>query len=373
MNTQTSWFSLIELLVGILIVSFVIIAWFQSLSAVWIAKAKLIEHTRIEKQSYFAAERFFELIKRWWTIDYEEYWNRYSFNTGYINGHFQNQTGFWNFGASGNPGTNNYAGGFYYCESGNGSVNSMGTWWCLTSFNNPWANYDAEPQRYGQYELQFIDHNSDADASWDEDGDGNIIWDADDLYLGIWPEAFPNGIDLWELYLINEAGDERTYFRWHIDLDSSAPTWATCTGTQTLTWTGCLWTIEFLKLVGTDSWYNHLDDGSTGDNDGLIDTWRIHPDFSGDGSSPIAWSNSTDYWQAIFPNDIHVSRAEFYLYPNKNLKSSWRDSSENIKLAPYLQLHLTLEPWWKEKKRISWVSPTTDISTTIQLLDIDLQ
>jgi len=89
------------------------IAAFQTLSSVWIAKIKIIEQAEIEKQAFFSSERFFELIKKWGTIDYEEYWNRYSYNTDYLNGHFDEISGFWNQGT------------IYNCISGVWLVNQI--------------------------------------------------------------------------------------------------------------------------------------------------------------------------------------------------------------------------------------------------------
>ena len=371
MKHNTFAFSLIELLVWILIVSFIVLAGFQSLSAVGIAKIKLIEKTRIEKEAYYASERFFELIKKWGTIDYEEYWNRSSFDQEYASGHFKNQSGFWNFGVGGIIESSTFGGWLYFCESENRV--SMGVNGCLSAFNNPSADYEGSFQRYGQYALQFIDHNSDFDASGDEDWDGKIVGDADDLYLWIWPDAFLEWQNITELYLINTEWNERTYFRWSIQTDPDNPSWWICNTELRPLWQECRWTIEFLKLIGSDSWYNHLNNGWAWDNDGLVDTWNIHPDFTGTWLPIIAWTTTADYWQPIFSDTIHVSRAEFFLYPNKDLLSSWRDTSESIKVSPYLQLRLTLEPSWKERRKIRWLSPETTIRSTVQLLDIDLQ
>jgi hypothetical protein len=37
---------------------------FQALSAIGVGKVKLIEQTQVEKQAYFAGEKFFEMIKK---------------------------------------------------------------------------------------------------------------------------------------------------------------------------------------------------------------------------------------------------------------------------------------------------------------------
>lgn len=382
MKRNISWFSLVEILVWILIVAIIMIAWFQALASIWIWKIKLIERTRIEKQSYFAAEKFFELLKKWGTIDYEEYWNRYSNDTSYSSGYFLEPSGFWNFWHTWLVGTTTYGPILYFCRSK--VAESMWTNGCLDDFNTNGTNTDISrvwPQNYWQYSYQFIDYNSDADNDGgDEDGEGlfyDFMWDDDDLYLGIGPDAFPEWIDVWELYLINSDKDERTYFRWNVQVDPNALPGSPCNGTKIMTGTWCLGTIQFLKLVGSDEWYDHASDGWVFQDDGVIDTWRIHPDFDPNYNppalTPVAGSDTNMYWQDIFPDTIHVSQAEFYLYPNKDTTYSWRDTSDTLKVAPYLELKLTLQPSWKQKKKIRWEVPSVEIATTIQLLDFDLR
>jgi prepilin-type N-terminal cleavage/methylation domain-containing protein len=395
-NTNT-WFSLIEILLGMLIVSIIMVSAFQALSAVWIAKVKLIERTKIEKQAYFATEKFFEMIKKWGTIDYEEYWNRYSHNTLYDSGYFDITSGFWNFWDNTSTENTNYGRKPYYCLSWPGT--SMWTDGCLIinniRFGWGWINeLKSGSQRYGQYEQQFIDRNSDEDGDsnglnctgpdsisrlwtlWDENCDGSILWDDDDLFLGIWPAAFIGSSitnKVWELYLINGDGNERTYFRWNVGIDPDAIS-GTCLWWEAMIGTACLWTIEFLKLTGQDYWYDHdflsVDaDGSQWD--GEIDTWLIHDDFS--PLEIVAGSNAINYWQAIFPDSIHVSDVEFYVYPNKDLEYSWRDTDTSIFVAPYIQIKMTLQPSLKEKSKIKWAVPIVNIATTIQLSSLDLK
>lgn len=384
-NIQT-WFSLIEVLLGVLIVSLVMVSGFQALSAVWVAKIKLIERTKVEKEAYFATEKFFEMIKKGGTIDYEEYWNRYSHDTAYSSGHFDITSGFGNFGDNTNTENTSYGRSPYYCLSG--LWVSMGTWGCLATnnirFGWGWANEDKSwPQRFGQYEQQFIDRNSDLDGdSWDEDTSNetfrDFVWDDDDLFLWIWPEAFSWSSDLnkvWELYLINSEWNERTYFRWNVWVDPDS-IWGTCIWWEAMTWTGCLGTIEFLKLTWKDYWYDHnfwVVDVDGSQSDGIIDTWLIHDDFNSSGVEVVAGSDSVDYWQAIFPDTIHISDVEFYAYPNKSLAYSWRDSDTSIFIAPYIQIKMSLQPSAKAKRKISGVVPVVDIATTIQLSSLDIK
>ncbi|MCH8518639.1 prepilin-type N-terminal cleavage/methylation domain-containing protein [Candidatus Gracilibacteria bacterium] len=358
MKYSKSGFTLVEIIVSLLILSFVFISAFQILSYVGIAKIRLVEKSQIEKEAFFASERLIDLIKKGGTIDYEEYWNRQAIGTGlFIGGHFSVASGF------GNEGT------MYYCLSGDGSP--MGMSGCLTGFNRTISSpssssYLGQQQRYGQYRLQYIDHNSDAnDDDGDADGSGSFIGDDDDLFLGRGPDTFSFGDDAGELYLINASGDERTYFRWKYILDPDAPTGASCpisSGGKMLSGTGCLGTIQTLKLQGEDT-----------NGDGSINEWIIHSDFVADTSRTLATSSDIDqYWQNIFSNRIHVSQAEFYLYPNQDLDYAWADSRPDLQVAPYLQLHITLEPSWRERKRLRGVIPSVDIATTIHLSQVDI-
>jgi len=322
-NKNTPWFTLIETLVGTLIFSVVVIAGFSALNSILVWNVKLIEKTNIQKEAFYFSEKLFEMIKTWGLIDYEEYWNRYSYDTTYGSGHFINPTGFGNDNSS--P---------YYCLSWNAL--SMWTAWCLTGFNtNPASStlnsdYSWTPQRYGQYEVQFIDYNSDSD---------NDVWDED-----------------------NSAEAEYS--------DPDAPTWATCTWTNTMTGSGCLWTIEFLKLTGVDYGYDHLNTGGAFDNDGLIDTWLIHDDFESSAGDVVATAGSPNYWQALFPDTIHVRDVQFFPYPNKDLEYSWRDGSSDINISPYVRISMTLTPSWKSRKKIRGEVPEIEINTTVQLTDI---
>lgn len=386
-NRFSSWFTLIETLVAILIVSIVMIWAFRALSAVWIAKVKIIEKTEIEKQAYFAGEKFFELIKKWWTIDYEEYWNRYSYDTSYMSGHFLQASGFWNYGRWGVVETLSYGDAPYSCISNWGAVWDNG---CLsdknTSFDGGDQNIDYtwEPQRYTQYERQFIDRNSDNDNDlWDEDGDGNIIGDDDDLFLGVWPEAFSWSINknkVGEIYLMNQQWNERTLFRWNVGLadTSDIAPGDICDFTdpeKPVGW-ACQWTLQMLRLSWRDYGHDHSiwsidSDGSQ--YDGVIDTWIIHQDFSSTSSEIIAGVDAENYWQNVFPDSIHVRDVEFYVYPSKDLELSWRDPDLWVLIAPYLQISMTLQPSAKIKKKLIGQTPSVDITTTIQLTHLDIR
>lgn len=318
----------------------------------------------MQKEAFFATERFIDLIKKWGTIDYEEYWNRSVIGRNYEAGHFKEKSLY------GNAGTR------YYCLSW--SWVSMGTGGCLTQHNQTLTgastpddsiSYNDQQQLYWQYYLQFIDYNADQnDDDWDANGNGSFIGDDDDLFLGQGPEVFTQGDDAWELYLINTSGDIRTYFRWKVQVDPNRPTNKTCNTTSLETekgfdGEGCQWMLQILKLLGKDD-----------NTDGQIDTWYIHPDFTS-SNDEVKIDNNLDidsHWQNIFSDNIHVSRAEFYLYPNKNGQYAWAETTENIQVSPYLQLRLRLQPSWLERKKIRGSLPEVDIQTTVQLSQIDM-
>ena len=111
--------------------------------------------------------------------------------------------------------------------------NRVGSGGCLTALNTPsingggTINYSGSYQRYGQYALQFIDYNGNADGdSGDEDGIDGIIGDEDDKEIGDAPNVLSGSIP--ELYLINTDAKTRTYFRWSLRDDPNNPTGATC-------------------------------------------------------------------------------------------------------------------------------------------------
>jgi len=347
------WFTLVEIMVWILIFSIVIIGWFKAYSWVLIWKIKLIESTDIQKQAFYFSEKFFEEIKKGWTIDYEEYFNRQVVWTATQSWHYKKNTWFWNFWIDWNIWTYSYWTWFYYCMSKNWT--NMWTWGCVEDFNTTQASVKTKPQRYWQYAFQFIDYNSNADDDlWDEDSDGNIIGDDDDEVLGIWPGAF-SGSEVKEIYLISADKKRRTLFRWRTFPDEGSG-WLT------------RWTIEFLKLDWKDWWYKH-DKTSSWAYDWIIDTWIINKDFSG-WATVIAGSNNTNYWQPLFWDNINVENVKFFLYPNKDISRSWKDSDPQINISPYLRIKMTLSPSYNARKWFKWKIPKIQINTTINLTDI---
>lgn len=377
MKKNFKWFTLIEVLLWILIFSIVILWWFQALSAVNVWKIKLIEKTNITKDIVYFSEKLFEEIKSGWTIDYEEYFNRKVVWTNTSSWHYSQNTWFWNFWDNWWVWNDSYGNWFYYCRS---TTTPMWTWWCYNQpiFNNLGANW--WPQRYWQYAFQFIDFNSNYSDDinscwlwdfWDEDCDWNIKWDDDDENLWLWPVVFNNWENVKEIYLISWDGKKRTFFRWSWKVDENRPNnddvkypcWSISF------WSGCLWTIEVLKLDWKDWWTSHsTTTPSAWTYDWIIDTWLINEKFW-TWTEVIAWSNNYNYWQPLFPDTVSVSDFQVYLYPNISVKNSWKDISSSSNINPYLRLSITLEPSWKKRVSMKWEVPKYTINTTINLVD----
>lgn len=384
---KNKWFTIIEIIISILILTIVFISWFQALSSVTIWKSRVIQQTDIQKEAFYFSQKLFEMIKKWWVIDYEEYFNRkIIWSNTFSSGHFSEPSWFWNFWRWWVVWTTTYWSGFYYCISPDWW--NIGTWWCVSWNNllsdipnnlNPEAsfssdNFSWEQQRYWQYSFQFIDYNSNSDFdNWDENWDSFIIWDDDDEYIGNWPIVFTWWTNVTELYLISWDKTKRTFFRWNVKLDPEAPPSYSCSvdsNTNTITWSWCLWTIEYLSLEWQDYWMDHdILSNSESQNDWVIDTWTIDYNFTW-VNWIIAWTWTNSYWVPLFPETINVTKFEVYPYPNKSIEYAWRDDSVDLNISPYVDIVLKIKPSWISRKKIGWEWKEIDFSMTVSLTDI---
>lgn len=360
-------FTLVEILVWILILSIVTISWFYAYSSILIWKSRLIEKTDIQKESFYFTEKLFELIKKWWTLDYEEYFNRKVVWTETSSWHFLDSTWYWNFWSWSNLTTPvDYWDDFYQCRSWNWDE-LTGSWCYLDTLNTYWEDVIWKPQRYWQYSFQFIDYNSNYDNDnglpWDENLDWKIIWDDDDEYMWNWPTAFTGASNLTELYLISWDKKRRTLFRWNKKNDTNAP------GECSVSVDYCLWTVEFLKLEWVDYWLKHDSWSLTGTTlwDWVVDTWLIDTEFTG-WSEIVAWSWA--YRVELFPESINVSNFEVFAYPNIDVNYAWWSSNLKNNISPYTTIHLELKPSRLTKRILKQDVAPIIINTTINLSEI---
>jgi hypothetical protein len=135
----------------------------------------------------------------------------------------------------------------------------------------------------------------------------------------------------------------------------------------TATWSGCLWTIQFLKLDWKDWWVAH-NKSWTWLYDWKIDTWLYDEWIFWTWLVAWTWSNALDKnWIDLFPDYINVKDVQFYVYPNKYNKYSWADSDPSVNIAPYVRINMTLSPSRKKRRWMKWIIPEIKISTTIAL------
>jgi prepilin-type N-terminal cleavage/methylation domain-containing protein len=385
-KTEKNWFTLMEIMMGILILSMIILGALYGMSSINIGKVRLIESTNLEKEAFFLSETLFDFIKKWGLVDYEEYFNRKNVNYGqsvvntYDGGNYKIDTGFWN-----NSSTLVYciskAWSKMYPRTGSGCLDDFNTSTGVTTGTPIYnASYFWNPLLYWQYAYQFIDFNSDADNNkGDENGDGKIVRDDDDQYIGNGPWVFdPNG-KVYEIYLLSGDGKKRTILRWEVGIDPNAPSSASaCTGLTwiptSITWDKCLGTLKYLKLEWMDWWYDH--NVSTVDPtqfDGIIDTWIYDKETYGLSTDIIA-KNSTPwndkYRTPLFPNTMNVKMVKLFLYPYKDSRLSWKDSSSWVNINPYLRFDISLTPSRKKRKAIKGAPPVFHYSTSISLTDI---
>jgi len=448
---QTHAFTLIEILIGIVIFAIIIVWGFQALWAVNIGKVRIMEAANTTKDMLYMTEKLITEIKQGGVLDYEEYFNRRMIGLVLKNGHYTFPSGFGNFGKNFGTG-NDFWESFYYCRSGddntknfaNSSINPelwcfdsayapTNTWWgvgdswsadkaWLNTQTKSWEktqgawNIPGDQQRYGQYSFQVMDYNGNLDNDqWDENGDGNIIWDDDDENTGYAPRVTFNAIDpsvitntTHEIYLISADKKHRTYFRWNWKVDENAPDDKKnmCQWSDTFVdW--CIGTIEILKLEWVD--WGKIHDPSIPNidpntpsiqntdqenlYDGIIDTWLIDKvfDYNYNPNTPeirtIAGAESVRnnsqamdvYWQPLFSDDISVTDFQVEIYPHTDTNLWWKNfegpdaeiKNKSINIAPYLRLSLTLQPSWK--KRVSGnpaETATYKYTTTIHLDEI---
>jgi prepilin-type N-terminal cleavage/methylation domain-containing protein len=389
LKNNINGFTLFELMVSIAVFGILMITILYSVGNMGIARIKSENRIALLEQLYFFSENLITQIKEGGTIDYEEYWNRMSYNTEIGSGHYIYPTGVGNYGSGGDIHTNSgktLGEWFYFCRSENWT--RMWVNWCLEGFNtgNPstgiagWS-YSWKYQRYWQYFLQFTDYNMNASADlWDENSDGNIRDDDDDKDIGDGPYAFSGTMP--ELYLMSPEDKTRIFFRWTLRDDPDAPAGNTCTYTGPNMWSGCLGNIQILKLKWYDIGQGHSGTSlsSTGSFDGNIDTWTCEKDWSCQwydllsGYGILATGKDAE-WMDLFPSFINVKSLSFIAYPQKNSIKAWAapdvvgwwTNSTSPFIHPYVRLNLTLGFGWKKRKTIKNDDPTISISTSVSL------
>ena len=129
----------------------------------------------------------------------------------------------------------------------------------------------------------------------------------------------------------------------------------------------CVGNIQVLRLVGKDLGISHSTTlPSTGKYDGVIDTWECHPDYNCTTSSDLPNGIDTE-WVDIFPSWVNVQDVDFYPYPEKDFRYSWKESANDVTLNSYVRIRMTLGLAWERRKKIKGPSGEMTITTTVNL------
>jgi prepilin-type N-terminal cleavage/methylation domain-containing protein len=106
LKNNINGFTLFELMVSIAVFGILMITILYSVGNMGIARIKSENRIALLEQLYFFSENLITQIKEGGTIDYEEYWNRMSYNTEIGSGHYIYPTGVGNYGSGGDIHTN---------------------------------------------------------------------------------------------------------------------------------------------------------------------------------------------------------------------------------------------------------------------------
>ncbi len=94
-------FTLFELSIGITIFASLMITILASVSYISVARQKSENRIILLQELYFFSEQLIGVITDGGTLDYEEYWNRMTYDTQTESGHYKLPTGFGNYGSGG--------------------------------------------------------------------------------------------------------------------------------------------------------------------------------------------------------------------------------------------------------------------------------
>lgn len=373
------WFSLIEMLIVVVIVSLVftiVLAFYFDIMRI---RVEVEARQALLKNSYTIFEKLNILIKDY-TIDYEEYFNRsivwcdgvwgawFTWNVGdnWICDRF---THFWNSSLV-NPWDGITDRSKYFCSSQvqenspnlvyNGWTDVTNWLWC---WSEAW-NWLIQP--YWSYGRQFWDMRDDVDSeSW-------LVGDDDDEDLWNWPDAINDNESVQELYLISKNKRDRILIRRNKtlegDWDKDWTTWNSDIDR--------LYSLQMIKLKWFDAWNDHSFDDWTNVwmFDWDIDTWTCNAweGYMCNWTINIWWwyndykiSNSIDdWWVNMFWHDVTISEWDMKIYPTKDGNLSYNDNS--VQINPYVEIHIQTRLYWEPW---SW-RVSTDI---LEEYSLDLQ
>lgn len=387
--------TLLELMISMAIFSMIMIAVMSTVQSMYAARIKTMNRIHLTEQLHTFGEQLFTEIKNGGTLDYEEYWNRTSYDVTTGSWHYIKASWVGNYWTGADwknkiVEDGSFLGG-YFCVSGNG--NRLKVWsgcldWGSHKVTATWAKVDSQKwkmQIYGQYARQFWDYNSNANNDkWDENRDDIVFGDEDDRNNFDWPKAFDWQIH--ELYLIDKIKNTRIFFRLNYTQDPEKnplnPN-EECIVTNGNPNDNCVGNIQVLKLIWHDYGYKHSTiTTSSGAYDGQIDTWVCKTWWDCEwkdvaGEKIATWKD--EEWINLFPSTINVKsfKLEAYPYQDPWLSAAASDCGATATtppcispfIHPYIKVSLELGFSHGKRRSIKWENPIISISTTISLDD----
>lgn len=308
------------------------------------------------QDSYYIMEKVNILIKDY-TIDYEEYYNRWHVGCDSYQDPFS-----WNiwdngycdqFSAYGNK-NSVQVGAWqdryepYYCSSiasqnsphlvlqdANVAVGS-GCFSPVSLQVNPQGGYY---QSYGQYNWQFWDMQQDADTIT------GIVRDDDDSNVWVWPESIWQTTGIQELYLIAQDQSKRFFMRraliesgdWNGDEIVSGDT-------------ENRYSLQSLELKSFDAGNNHDLDASAWSwvYDSVLDTWACNYAAGFLCAGQSVWNllysgykqpiDANDGRVNMFQKNVTINGRNVTIYPTKNPALS--RGEEDVQINPYFTITL---------------------------------
>jgi len=335
-------FTLFEIVLSLIIFSMLVGIIFTAYINIKKSENSIWDQQLITKEASSFLDRLHDLSLDY-TIDYEEYFNRYhtkcgtEFTSDFAwnpSGNCIEFTDYWK---------NSSRNCLHYCSSSAPPFGQSSPLWytyyplSATGFGCPRPERE---QCFWQYRLQFRDI-----SDWD-------LNDWDDIFMWEWPIAIWQNTWVQELYLINKDWDHRIFFRrklvlsWDLNWD-----WM-------FTWINeKLYTIQILKL----KWF---DAGINNDFNTWISNWWVYDGYidtrvcDTDAWFVCTWALVTtidfidyylpldvdDGWVDITDLGITVSDRNFEIYPAKDPYLAQNESG--YLMDPFIKVNLTTNLYW---------------------------
>ena len=326
------WFTLLEVLLSVMILSIFIGTILTIFLNVKWADWKIINKRTLIAEASDLIDRIHEAAL-YYTIDYEEYFNRRWLWYWVENTWFST---YWN------------SGNIYYCVKTATTSNipiserDNTNYWCLNKEStDPFQTTYWQNQKYLEYYFQHRFINNRKGNPKKNDIDDSNIW-----FFWYWPIAIEPNTWLDFLYLINWEWTERYYFR------RLYITWIDLDWNWDMLWKNeKLYKIQMLILKGFDAWTWH-DYYTWWAYDWFIDTRACDSTqgFYCEWHEVLAWYNlpkDADDWRIDITNDnVTVSDMKISIYPQKDPYLSFNEPS--YKIDPYAKISFTMNIYWKE-------------------------